>query len=396
MASIRRARGRSAGKAPVRARASAPKPGDAPGAKRERKPRDKPPEKPGQGKKAATAGSGGASAAGSRAAAASGRRGASSSGRRGAAASGRSVRKAGTGNKVTTPPGVVVGLGLATADLLCVAPRMDERTVELSMFSMQGGGTTGNAVATLANLGARARYFGRLGDDEFGRFIARGLSELGVDTSMCIVEPGKVSPISVISIDELTRRRKVLFTKGSIAPLTPRDLPSRLLDGAALLYIDGYQPALQATIAEKARARGIPVLLNASHLLGGMGELLSLADIVIGSERFAAELAPSDEIETSLTEILRLGPRLAVITMGDSGAIGLEGDTLVQQEAVDVFVADTTGAGDVFCGAFGYALMQGWDLKRALPFANAAAGLRCRSIGARAGLPSLDEVLATA
>jgi sugar/nucleoside kinase (ribokinase family) len=289
--------------------------------------------------------------------------------------------------------GVVVGLGLSTADLLCVAPRIDERTVELSMFSMQGGGTTGNALATLATFGARSRYFGRLGDDEFGTFTLRSLSELGVDTSSCLVERGKVSPVSVISIDELSRRRKVLFSKGSITPLTPRDLPPRLLDRATLLYIDGYQPALQAAIAEKARARGITVLLNASHLAGGMGELLALADIVIGSERFAAELAPSDEIEKSLTEILRLGPRTAVITLGDQGAIGVEGETLVQQEPVDVFVADTTGAGDVFCGAFAYAVLQGWELKRALPFANAAAGLRCRSIGARAGLPSLEEVL---
>lgn len=305
------------------------------------------------------------------------------------------------GKAAPAPPtdgarGVVVGVGLATADLLCVAPRIDERLVELSMFSMQGGGTTGNALATLAVLGAKARYFGRVGDDEFGRFIVRGLGELGVDIGPILVEPGRVSPVSIVEIDELSRRRKVLFVRGSTTPTTPRDLPARLLDRAGLLYIDGYQPALQAAIAEKARAKGIPVLLNASHLVGGMGELLSLADIVIGSERFAADIAPSDKVEDSLAEITRLGPRIAVITMGDAGAIGLEGETLVTQEAVDVFVADTTGAGDVFSGAFAYGVMQGWDLRRALPFANAAAGLRCRSIGARAGLPSLEEVIETA
>jgi sugar/nucleoside kinase (ribokinase family) len=165
-----------------------------------------------------------------------------------------------------------------------------------------------------------------------------------------------------------------------------------LLTGASALCIDGYQPALQAAIAEKARERGIPVVLNASHLIGGMGELLALADVVIASERFASELAPSDKIDSSLREILRIGPRVAVITLGDEGAVGLEGTTLVQQDAIDVFVSDTTGAGDVFCAAFAYATCMRWPLDRALPFANAAAGLKCRSLGARSGLPDLAEV----
>jgi sulfofructose kinase len=298
-----------------------------------------------------------------------------------------------TKNTSTGPEGVIVGVGLATCDLLCVSPRFDERRIELSVFSMQGGGAAGNALATLAALGAKTRFFGRLGDDHFGRFILSGLTDVGVNTSMCLVDPHKLSPISIVEVDEFSRRRKIRFTPGDAAPPQPRDIPPRLLQGAAMLYIDGYHPALQAAIAEKARKKGIPVLLNAGNLSGGMGELLALADIVIGSERFASEFAPSDEVEKSLREITRVGPRIAVLTLGNEGAVGLEGDKLVQQEPLDVFVADTTGAGDVFCGAFAYAHMAGFSLEEALPFANAAAGLSCRSLGARAGLPHRDEVL---
>jgi sulfofructose kinase len=288
--------------------------------------------------------------------------------------------------------GVVVGVGLATVDLLCVGPRIDERLVELSVFSIQGGGSVANCLATAATLGAKARFFGRLADDDFGRFIMGGLGAFGVDTSLVSVEPGKVSPVSLVNIDELTRKRKIMFTRGSTKQLSPGDLPPRLLDGAALLIIDGYQPALQAAVAEKARAKGITVLLNAGHLVGGMGELLALSDIVIGSERFASEFAPHDEVEKSLREITRIGPRVAVITLGDAGAMALEERKLVQQDAIDVFVADTTGAGDVFCGAFAYATLQRWPLERALPFANATAGLTCRSLGAQSALPKLEEV----
>jgi sugar/nucleoside kinase (ribokinase family) len=291
---------------------------------------------------------------------------------------------------------VIVGVGLATVDLLGVAPRTDERLVELSVFSMQGGGSAANTLASLATLGAKTRFFGRVGDDSFGTFALAGLRELGVDTSLVDVEAHKVSPVSFVNIDEFTRRRKILFTRGNITPLELRDLPQRLLAGASLLCLDGYQPAIQAAIAEKARDRGIPVLLNAGHLGGGMGELLALSDIVIGSERFASEFAPSDQIEQSLREMIRLGPRVAIITLGAEGAVGLEGDKLVQQEPLDVFVSDTTGAGDTFCAAFAYAWTAGWPLERALPFANAAAGLQCRNLGGRAGLPTLPEIMAAA
>jgi sulfofructose kinase len=288
----------------------------------------------------------------------------------------------------------VVGVGLSTVDLLFVCPRIDERLLEASVFSMQGGGSAANMLATLAAMGQSTRFFGRIGDDEHGRFILRSMQNLGVDTSMLMVEKDRVSPVSVLQIDELSRRRKVLRSRGNVTPLSPRDLPSGLLADAAMLVIDGSHPALQAAIAEKARDKGITVLLNASQLSGGMGELLSLSEIVIGSERFAHELAPADNLGDSLREILNLGPRVALITMGESGSIGLEGTKLVEQEALDVFVADTSGAGDAFAGAFAFAYLQGWPLERAVPYANAAAGLVCRSIGARSALPSVEEVLA--
>jgi sugar/nucleoside kinase (ribokinase family) len=289
----------------------------------------------------------------------------------------------------------VVGVGLATVDLFVEVPRSDSRLVDVSVFSMQAGGSATNILAVLSSLGVAGRYYGRIGDDNFGRFILRSLKELRIDASLVRVERGKVSPVSIIQIDETSRKRRIFRSRGNVTAPDPKRLPASLLDGARLLCLDGSHPALQAALAEEARARHIPVLLNASQLSGGMGELLSLADIVIGSERFASELAPSDDAERSLREITRLGPRVAVITLGEAGSVALEGNKLVQQESVQVPVVDTSGAGDSFCGAFAYAQLKGWPLERALPFANAAAGLTCRTLGARTALPTLAEIKAT-
>lgn len=287
---------------------------------------------------------------------------------------------------------VVVGLGQLMVEQLGVAPRSPETVVELSAFSIQAGGAIGTALATVAAFGGQARYFGRLSDDEFGQIILRGLKAFGVDVAPVLIQPGRISPTSFIMVDDRTRRRFVRYTRGSTAPIEPGELPRTLLDDARLLLLDGRTPSVQIAAAERARGLGVTVLLDARHLGPGMGELLDLCDIVIGNERFAAEFSHSSDMKRSLLELTKMGPRIAVITLGEEGAIGLEGETLVRQPALPVELYDTTGASEVFRGAFIHAHLQGWTIDRALPFANAAAALNCRHLGGLGGIPSLAEV----
>jgi sugar/nucleoside kinase (ribokinase family) len=291
---------------------------------------------------------------------------------------------------------LVVGLGQVTVEMLGVGPRTPEPVVELATFSIQTGGAVGTTLATVAALGGRARYFGRLSDDEFGSIILRGLKEFGVDVSQVLIEPGKVSPASFISVDERTGRRLTRFTRGSTTPIDPGELPRTLFDDARILLVDGRTPSTEVAAAEKAKALGITVLLDARRLGAGMGELLDLSDIVIGNERFAAEFSHSSDMKRSLLELTQMGPKIAVITLGEEGAIGLENETLVRQPALPIEVYDTTGASEVFRGAFIYGTLQGWPLDRCLPFANAAAALNCRHLGGTGGIPALAEVIRAA
>jgi sugar/nucleoside kinase (ribokinase family) len=290
----------------------------------------------------------------------------------------------------------VVGLGQVSVEQLGVGARSPETVVELATFSIQTGGAVGTALATVCALGGQARYFGRLSDDEFGSIILRGLKAFGVDVSQVLIEPGKISPTSFVLVDERTGRRMMRFTRGSTTALEPGELPRSLLDEASLLLVDGRNPALHIAAAERARALGVTVLLDARRLGTGMGELLDLSDIVIGNERFAAEFSHSSDMKRSLVELTRMGPKIAVITQGEEGAIGLENETLVRQPALPVEVYDTTGASDVFRGAFIYGHLRGWSIDRCLPFANAAAALNCRHLGGVGGIPSFAEVMQAA
>jgi sugar/nucleoside kinase (ribokinase family) len=121
-----------------------------------------------------------------------------------------------------------------------------------------------------------------------------------------------------------------------------------------------------------------------------VGELLGLADVVIASERVAAELANSADIERALVDLRKMGPELAVVTLGSDGAMAFDGDGFAKHLALPVDVIDVTGAGSVFRGAFTFALLRSWPLPRALAFATAAAGLNCKTLGGQEGIPTLE------
>ncbi|MBC8132060.1 MAG: hypothetical protein H7X95_03690, partial [Deltaproteobacteria bacterium] len=244
----------------------------------------------------------------------------------------------------------VVGVGLATLDQIGVGPRSRDPSVELTAFSLQAGGPTGTALATMAAFGAKAKYFGRLGKDEFGEIIQRRMRSFGVDMSAVLLEPNRLSPVTFTMLEDDKGRRYARYTRGDTTPLRAADLPATLFDQVRLLYIDAEMPAVQIVAAERARARGARVILGIRRAGPGLGELLDLADVVVASERVAAEIAHSSDMERALVEITKMGPDIAVVTLGEDGAIGLHENKLVRQQALQIQVVDVTGAGSVFRG----------------------------------------------
>jgi sugar/nucleoside kinase (ribokinase family) len=292
---------------------------------------------------------------------------------------------------------LVVGIGEACVDLVGVAPHLErEGRTELAQVSVQGGGAVANALVAAASLGAQARMAARVADDEFGRMIVRGLRAAGVDCEFVRVAGGHLSPFAFRAHGDDRRRRTIFHTHGDAGALATGDLDlnALLADAKALILASDGIPdeAMAIAAAEHCNARGVPVILDAGGLHEGMGELVALADVLIASERFVSEVAPRGELEDSLRELSRLGPRGAVITLGEAGSVGLFGDTMIEQPAFAVDVVDTSGAGDVYHGAFAAAWVQGHPPERCMAFASAAAALACRELGPRGGIPEIDEV----
>lgn len=288
----------------------------------------------------------------------------------------------------------VVGLGMAGLDFLGVVdhlPRPDT-SVDMSQFSIQGGGNVATALVTAATMGLRATYCGKIADDMFGSLIRESFEQANISLAGLQVEAGCISPFSYVAVEAAGGHRILFHTRGNCTPLQADEVDLSLLDDADALLLDGHQTAAAIRAAEHANEKGVPVFLDAGAVFEGMGELLSLADVMVAAERFAAEIAPMGELEDSLQELHRMGPETVVLTLGREGSIGLQNNQVVKASPYPVEIVDTTGAGDVYRGAFVCSWLQGWPLDKTMRFATVAAGLKCRHLGGRAGMPTREEV----
>ena len=88
-----------------------------------------------------------------------------------------------------------------------------------------------------------------------------------------------------------------------------------------------------------------------------------------------------------------LGPSVVLVTQGQAGSVCHSNGGTFHTPAFEVDVVDTTGAGDVFHGAFIHGLLQGWELGKAAEFASAVAAIKCRQLGGRAGIPTFEKTM---
>lgn len=248
------------------------------------------------------------------------------------------------------------------------------------------------ALVTLARLGVTTRVAGRIGDDDFGRRIRRGLEGEGVDCRWLATDQGGTSQFAFIAVDAAARRT-IFWNRGSARPLAAFELPADLLVDACLLHLDGLQREAALAAAHRARAAGIPTVLDGGTWRDGTAELLPFIDHLVVSERFARHLAPVGPPQAALPTLLGWGARAATVTCGALGSWSAAPDQpAFHQPAFPVAAVDTTGCGDVFHGGYLFGLLQGWGLPEIVRFAAACAALKARALGGRSAIPGRAEV----
>jgi sulfofructose kinase len=297
-----------------------------------------------------------------------------------------------------------VGFGMNAVDHLSILdpyPGLDEK-VEVIESSMQGGGPVPTAMVTLAKLGAKVAYVGKIGDDAEGRFVKAELEKEGVNTDYLIKDKESKTAKAFIWVDKNTGKRTVALDKTRSNHIEISEL--KFIDSITtrFLHIDARKPEVDIFLSKWAKKLGTKVSLDVGSLRPDVESVFSFVNHLIVSKRFACGFTRLSDPFSACKELLKKGFEIVVVTVGENGCIcgsprgfttsGAE-DEIFHSPGFPVKVVDTTGAGDIFHGAFIYGLLEKWDLKRTARFACATAAMKCRKLGGRIGIPNLAEAI---
>ena len=295
----------------------------------------------------------------------------------------------------TGKPFDAVALGLNAIDHLIVVPNYPgfNSKVPLISHTLAPGGQCATAMVTLARLGMRASYIGKVGSDDFGRLQIRSLESEGVESTGVIVVQGAESQIAYIVVDQPSGERTVIWHRDDRLMIDAHEVDQAAVTSGRALLLDAHNVAASIAAARFARAAGIPTVLDIDNLYPGSEELLPLIDFLISSTSFPLRMTEEPDLRAALKKLKNItGSLFVAATLGRDGVLAYFQGEYIHSPAFTVECRDTTGAGDAFHGGFMYGLLAGLSVEETLRFANAVAGLKCRAIGARTALPTLEEV----
>jgi sugar/nucleoside kinase (ribokinase family) len=293
-----------------------------------------------------------------------------------------------------TKPFDVVGVGLNATDTMIVAPRFPAYggKAPFTREFYSPGGQVATAMVTCARLGLRAKYIGAVGDDERGRIQMDSLRASGVNIDDLQQRQNCPNQSAYIVVDESTGERTILWNRPACLAIAPEAIAPGQIASARLLHIDGHDTAAVERAARIARDHAIPVTVDVDTIYAGFDRVLPLVDYLIASAEFPRRWTGIDNPFEALAAIQeKSGMRVAAMTLGAHGALARAEGRFLYSPAFVVDCIDTTGAGDVFHGAFCYAVLQPMPLAEALEFANAMAALNCAAFGARGHIADSAE-----
>lgn len=294
----------------------------------------------------------------------------------------------------------VLGLGAVAIDDLIYVEEYPPPDVKIRVLhrERQCGGLTATALVAASRLGVRCAYAGVLGTDELSGFAVQSLEREGIDLTYLAQRDNAHPVYSTIIVGESRQTRNIFVDFGSATGADSEWPPEDVIRSSSVLFVDhiGVKGMLRA--ARAARKAGIPIVADLeSDESPYFPELLDLIDHPILSwsfaRRFTEETTPQDAVKKLWSE----GRKVVVVTCGGDGCwymveSVMNIDTPQYQPAFPVKVADTTGCGDVFHGAYAAALIHGLDVEDRMRFASAAAALKATRRGGQAGIPTRPAV----
>lgn len=283
---------------------------------------------------------------------------------------------------------------LVTDVLVLPVERVDYTadTILVDKIELNSGGDAMNVAINLARLGAEVLFTGRVGGDDFGRFLRRRLEEAGVDASGLSVNPDSQTDTCVAMINS-KGDRTFLYAAGANLTLGPEQVSEKSLGKSGIVHIGGtfLLPGLDgegaAEIFRRARRHGAITTMDVTHdtsnrWMGLIRPSLEHLDYFMPSVAEAEKITNRAQPEEMARVLLDAGVKTVVIKLGAKGCYVRNEREGFFQPAFRANAVDTTGAGDAFVAGFLYGLSKELPLRECAATACAAGAITVCKLGA--------------
>ncbi len=286
------------------------------------------------------------------------------------------------------------------------------------LFAQNAGGAPANVLVSIAKLGGKTAFIGKVGNDMHGNFLKETLEKHSVNTDGMIIDEKYFTTLAFVSLTTSGERSFSFARKaGADTKLKKEEINSDLIKNSKIFHIGSLsltnEPSRTATFSAIKIAKDNNIILsydpnyraslwkNEKTAIKNMKSVLPFVDIMKISDEETELLTGITDIEGAAKALFDKGIKVIVVTLGDKGAYVYckEGGTFVPPYKCDV--VDTTGAGDSFWGGFLYKISQfdkkidelsQKELADFAKFGNALASLCVKKRGAIPAMPSFNEV----
>lgn len=295
----------------------------------------------------------------------------------------------------------IIVLGSCNTDMVIKSDRIPVpgETILGGAFMMNSGGKGANQAVAAARLGGNVTFIAKTGNDLFGKQAIQQYKEEGIDTQYIVSDPNLPSGVALITVDK-NGENCIVVAMGANSSLIPADFKKaeEELKTAEVLLMQLETPIETIEYAAQfANENGVKVILNPAPAQSLSDSLLKNLYMLILNET-EAELISGIKVDDfadarkAATAICEKGVEKVIITMGSRGSLLKDENNFEEVSAYKVNAADTTAAGDTYCGAVAVAIAEGKSLLEGIKFATKCSAVTVTKMGAQASIPTRKEV----
>jgi len=287
--------------------------------------------------------------------------------------------------------------------VLCIGHAAYDITVPMEAYPVEntkyrvnntiecGGGPASNAAYLLGKWGIETYFAGVVGNDDYGKKIKKEFKDIGVDTTYLELDSKSRTTLSFIINNQKNGTRTVFTNK-----FKNKELSKNIELTPDIILMDGEELNFSKKIL-KSNPDAISIM-DAGRVNDNVVELAKLSDYVVCSKVFAEEytnirinIQDSDSMKSVFKKLFK-DFKNVVITLEEKGAIYQKDNKIKLMPSMKVKQLDSTGAGDIFHGAFVYGILNAFDIEKIIMMSNIAGALSVTKVGGRNSMPSLKEV----